>query len=370
MTVIEANPVLGVGLHAIGACFAAFCYTPQKLVKRWSWQTYWIVQASFCWLILPVVVAYLTIPDLMGVLAEAPKSAMLWALFLGMVYGIGGTSFGLAIKHIGLSLTYAIAIGLSCIVGTLVPPLVEGTLGEKLSKAGAHWVIAGIVVGVLGIAISGWAGRQKEKDLEGTAQKGQFNLAKGLAISILAGVISAFYGFAMNAGKPIADVAEKAGADVFSGNVVYIFSNTGAFITTLIYCLYLQNKEKTSKEFTKLPKGEGKASISLNYVMAFLTGCFWYGQFFFYNLGHVRMGDYKFVSWGIHMIMLVLFSTIVGLIFKEWLKCRVRTYVAVGLAFFVLLGSILLIANGNKIAEDADKASKASAAVIPPAKAQ
>src|SRR5580704_11616928 len=202
MNAITPNPLLGVGLHAIGALFAATCYTPQKKVRGWSWQTYWITQASFCWLLLPIIGAWLTIPDLLQVLHEAPSGAMRNSFLLGMAYGIGGTAFGISIRYIGFSLTYAIAVGLSSVLGTLIPPLVNGTLGNVLQKPGASWVIGGIVVGTLGIACTGWAGRMKENDLTARNERGQFSLSKGLLLSLLAGVLSAVYGFALAAGQP------------------------------------------------------------------------------------------------------------------------------------------------------------------------
>src|SRR5512140_2188465 len=128
MTPIAANPLLGVAMHAVGAFFAATCYTPQKQVRGWSWQTYWLSQAALCWFLLPIVGAMLTIPDLAAVLREGPREAMLKSFLLGAAYGIGGTAFGLSIRHIGFSLTYAIAVGLSSVLGTLIPPLVKGTL--------------------------------------------------------------------------------------------------------------------------------------------------------------------------------------------------------------------------------------------------
>jgi L-rhamnose-H+ transport protein len=134
MSPVAANPFLGIAMHAVGATFAATCYTPQKRVTGWSWQTYWLTQASFCWFLLPLLGALLTIPELSAVLREAPRSAMTQSFLLGAAYGIGGTAFGIAIRHIGFSLTYAIAVGLSSVLGTLLPPLVAGTLAATLSK--------------------------------------------------------------------------------------------------------------------------------------------------------------------------------------------------------------------------------------------
>jgi L-rhamnose-H+ transport protein len=348
---IPPNPLLGTAFHSVGAAFAALCYTPQKRVNGWSWQSYWLVQASFCWFLLPILVAWLTIPELGAVLREAPRAAMLTSFVLGAVYGIGGTAFGISIRYIGFSLTYAIAIGLSTVLGTLIPPLLKGTLGTTLSKPGASWIIGGIAVGIIGIAFTGAAGRMKERDLSATANLGGFSLVKGLLLSLLAGALSAIYGLALEKGEPIADVASAHGAGVYRGLVVYIFSNTGAFISTAIYCLWLHRKHKTLGEIVELPVGTEKASLPVNWAMAVLTGCLWYGQFYFYNLGHVRMGDFKFTSWAIHMIMLILFSIVVGVIFREWRGSRITTKTAVGLAFAVLLGAVLMLTYGNHLAE-------------------
>jgi len=351
MGTIASNPLLGVCLHGVGAFFAATCYTPQKRVRRWSWQTYWLVQASFCWFLLPLLGAFLTIPDLLTVLRNAPPQAMLNTFLLGAAYGVGGTAFGISIRYIGFSLTYAIAVGLSSVLGTLVPPLVKGTLAATLSKPGAGWVVAGILVGTIGIGLAGWAGRLKETDLTAQHDRGEFSLSKGLSLSLLAGILSAVYGFALEAGEPIADVASAHGAGVFRGNVVYIFANTGAFCTTAVYCLFLHARQKTLGEMLQLAEGSESARLPVNFILAALTGLFWYGQFFFYNLGHVRMGHYKFTSWAIHMIMLVLFSNFVGLALREWRRCRRATGITIGVGLVVLTGAVLLLTYGNYIGD-------------------
>jgi L-rhamnose-H+ transport protein len=348
MNTVTADALLGVFLHGVGAFFAATCYTPQRRVKRWSWQTYWLTQASFCWFLLPILGAILTIPNLAAVLREAPRDAMLNSFLLGAAYGIGGTAFGISIRYIGFSLTYSIAVGLSAVLGTLIPPMVRGTLTTTLSKPGAGWIIAGIVIGTLGIGFTGLAGRLKELDLASTEKgRNEFNLTKGLLLSLLAGVLSAVYGFALEAGQPIAETAVKHGAGIWQGNVIYIFSNTGAFITTALYCLYLHRKHKTLGELVELPAGSEKASLPLNWVMAIVTGFFWYGQFFFYNLGHVHLGEYKFTSWAIHMIMLVLFSNLVGVALREWRGCRRMTDTTIVFALLVLTAAVLLLTYGN-----------------------
>jgi L-rhamnose-H+ transport protein len=338
----------GVLYHTVGAGSAALCYTPQKKVRGWSWQTYWLAQAFICWFALPIVVAFLTIPDLIKVLQQAPASAMQKSFFLGMAYGIGGTAFGIAIRYVGFSLTYAIAVGISCVLGTLLPPLVNGTLNDVLSSNGAYFIISGIIVGALGIGLCGLAGRYKEKDLEKiTGSKTEFSLAKGLPLCLLAGILSAMYGFSIDQGKPIADIAAAAGAGDFKTNVIYIFSNSGAFVTTLIYCVYLHSRQKTFGEYGA-PVDRG-ASLAVNYTMAILTGVLWYGQFFFYGLGTVRMGKYEFTSWAIHMVLLVLLSAVAGVAMKEWKQCSSRTRIILAIALVVLVIAVLLLTKGNQL---------------------
>jgi L-rhamnose-H+ transport protein len=346
-----SNPLFGILFHGVGALSAAFCYTPQKGVRGWSWQTFWLSQALVCWLVLPVGVAIVTVPELSRVLAEAPRAATLQCFLLGMLYGVGGTAFGVAIRHLGFSLTYAIAIGISCVLGTILPPLFAGQLGELAARTGSIWVFAGILIGCAGIALSGLAGRSKERDLQGDS--GTFNLRKGLPICALAGVLSAVYGFSLAAGQPIADVAARHGAGHFEGNAIYIFSNSGAFLTTCVFCLWLHVREKTFGEFLRPGRGS-EARLLPNVLLAGLTGCLWYGQFFFYGLGHVRMGAFKFSSWGIHMIMLVLFSALVGLIFREWRRCSGRTHRLLLTSLATLILAVLAIAYGSHRGETPD----------------
>ena len=204
---IAADPLLGAGLHAVGATAAALCYTPQQKLRGWSWQTYWLSQALICWLIGPIIGAILTIPDLRRVLAEAPPEAMLVTFLLGVAYGVGGTAFGLAIRHIGYSLTYAIAIGISCVLGTLTGPILKGAMGQIIDQPGSQWVLGGVIIGVLGTLMCGLAGRLKEIELDDDSAQ-SFSLSKGLTLCFVAGILSAVYGIAVNdTGKPIAAVA-------------------------------------------------------------------------------------------------------------------------------------------------------------------
>ncbi|MBS0661847.1 MAG: rhamnose:proton symporter [Verrucomicrobia bacterium] len=342
----EPSPIVGTLFHTVGAASAALCYAPQHYVKNWRWQTYWLIQASGCWLILPWVFAWFTIPDLLPVLHEAPGGAMLKSYLLGVLYGVGGIAFGVAIRYIGYSLTYALAIGVSCVLGTLLPPLLEGTLGTTLGSTAGIYVVAGVLLGGGAMAVTGLAGFRKERELASKVGATAFNPRVGLPIVLLAGVLSAVFSFSLAAGQPVADVAAAHGAGHFQGNVIYLFSNSGAFTTTLCYCLWLIRRDRSLGDFGTA----GDASLARNYACSALTGLLWYLQFFFYGLGHVRMGDFKFSSWAIHMIILILLSCGFGVAIGEWKACRVSTKVMVTSAISLLLGAVALISYGNYLA--------------------
>lgn len=343
----SAAPLAGTLLHAMGAACAALCYAPQRYLHQWSWQTYWLMQAVLCWLVLPWVFAWLTIPALGAVLAEAPGDAMLKSYLLGMLYGVGGISFGLAIRYLGFSLTYALAIGISCVLGTLIPPLFAGQLGQTLSTPAGLIVVGGVLLGGAAMVVTGLAGFRKEKESGADTGGLVFKPRVGLPIVLLAGMLSAVFNFSLQAGQPVAEVAARHGAGHFQGNVIYIFSNGGAFTTTLLYAGWLIFRARSSGEFARTADGTG---LLRNYGLALLTGLLWYLQFFFYGLGHVRMGEFKFSSWAIHMIILILLSCSFGVFIGEWTRCRRATKLMVACSIALLLGAVGLISYGNSLA--------------------
>lgn len=344
----QPNPLLGTGFHAVGAGSAALCYAPQRYLHQWSWQTYWLLQAAGCWLVLPWIFAWFTIPELGAVLAEAPKAAMLKSYLLGVLYGVGGIAFGVAIRYIGYSLTYALAISISCVLGTLIPPLLAGTLGDTLASGPGLLVIAGVLLGGAAMVVTGWAGFRRERESAGDTTRTPFNARLGLPIVVLAGVLSAVFNFSLQAGAPVAEVAARHGAGYFQGNVIYLFSNSGAFTTTLLYAGFLATRAGTWREYLGTADGTG---LVRNYLLSGLTGLLWYLQFFFYGLGHVRMGRFEFSSWAIHMIILILLSCGFGVVIGEWKSARTATRLLVTASIALLLGAVGLISYGNYLAE-------------------
>lgn len=341
---MTSNPILGTIFHAVGGASASSCYLPSQKIRQWSWGSFWLVQSAFAWLIMPLLVGYLTVPDFFLILSQAPASAFWGAFLLGAVYGFGGMSFGFAIQHIGYSLTYSISIGLSAILGTMTPLLIHGQVIEYFIRPGSDIVLIGMIIAIMGIFFVGMAGFRKEKDLGELKKTAHFNMSTGLTLAIIGGLLSAVFNISLETGKPIADMAALHGAGEFEGNAKLIVSTSGCFIVNLIWFLVAGIRNKSLSEFTS------KVPISIrfkNFLWSALAGTLWCGQFFFYGLGHVRMGNFQFISWVLHMSMLIFFSYGVGLLMKEWKQVSKPTYIILIIALVLLLTSSVIISYGS-----------------------
>lgn len=342
----------GIGLHAIGAISSASSIVPGKFIKNWDWDVYWLGFAAVSLLLLPIVIAGLTVPEVQYILLNTDNKTIALTLGLGFIYGFGGYGFGLACRMLGFSLTYAISIGFSATVGTIIPPFVMGgeALDKLLNTAQGTYVFSALAIAIVGMFLVGKAGYGREKHSQEQAagqEKTKDNvLFKGVLIALAAGFLSACYGFALHAGEPMAEMATANGAnELLRINVVFILANGGAFISNLLITLYLIKKKKVFGQFFD----KNNKDLRRNYTLAFIGGAAWYFQFFFYGIAENFMGDFKVASWAIHMIMLIIFAQLWGIYFKEWKTSpnKVKYYLYAGLA--VLTFSVLVVAYGNVI---------------------
>jgi L-rhamnose-H+ transport protein len=348
---ITPNPIVGTGLHAIGGISAASCYLPNTQTKKWSWGTFWLAQALFAWVIMPLVVGWLTVPGFFQILTDAPAKPFWIAFLLGGAYGFGSMSFGKAINHIGYSLTYTLAIGISAVLGTIFPLMIFGGLGDFFTKPGGGIVLTGMILSMLGVIVCGWAGFKKEKDLNATKiGKAGFNMTVGLLLTIVAGVLSGVFNLSLEYGQPIADMAAQNGAGNFEGNAKMVISTSGCFVVNFIWFMVVGLRKGTLKEF--LPQnGLPGITIFRNWLWSALAGTLWTMQFFFYGLGHVKMGNFQFASWVLHMSMLIFFSYIVGVLMKEWKNVKFMTYFLLIVGLLVLVASFCITSYGSYIGE-------------------
>lgn len=187
------NPVLGIVFHWIGGLAAASFYIPYRQVQRWSWETYWLVGGIFSWLLMPTLMAVLLVPNAYDILGQASPTVRFWAYFFGAMWGIGGLTFGLTMRYLGIALGMADALGYTAIFGTLVPPLFHGTLGDTLTSVSGKYVLLGVLVSVLGIVVSGMAGMSKERELTSEQKQlaiTEFRFGKGMLIATFSGIMS------------------------------------------------------------------------------------------------------------------------------------------------------------------------------------
>ena len=294
--------------------------------------------------------AFLTVPNLVTVFKCAPVGSMFACYMFGVLWGVGGLTFGLSMRYLGMSLGYALALGNCAAFGTIIPPIYMGTFGNLIASASGRITLGGVLVSLIGIAICGWAGISKEGELSEDQKKEtikEFNFVKGIWIAFLCGIMSACFAFGIAAGKPVAEQAVELGAvSLFQNSPVFILIMAGGFTTNLIWCMILNLKNNSAKDYLK----SGDASLFLNYFFSGLAGTIWYFQFMFYGMGTTKMGKYDFSSWSIHMAFIIIFSNIWGFIFKEWKGTSIRTLTLIISGIMVLIGSTIIIGLGNYLA--------------------
>jgi len=383
---MAANPALGVVFHWLGGLASGSFYVPYRGVRRWSWETYWLVGGFFSWIIAPWFLGSLMTRDLVAVLSEAPAKTLFWSFFFGLLWGIGGLTFGLTMRFLGLSLGMAVALGLCAAFGTLMPPIFSGVFASQvLGTNSGRVILLGIVVCLLGIAAAGLAGIYKERAMSPEQQKAaiqEFNLRKGLAVATLSGVMSACFAYGLAAGAPIKTLTLKHGTPVlWQGLPVLVVVLIGGFTTNFLWCLALNIRNQTGHQYFTAVAGkysppadetivetaidapsrelvehipDSKSNdvqkpvpMLSNYFFCGLAGTTWYFQFFFYTMGETQMGKYGFSSWTLHMASIIIFSTLWGLGLKEWKGAGVPAMRLLTLALFLLVGSTMIVGYGN-----------------------
>lgn len=382
------NPALGVFFHWLGGLASASFYVPYRGVQRWSWETYWLVGGFFSWIIAPWLIAIFLTRDLVAVLAETPLHTIFWVVLFGLLWGIGGLTFGLTMRYLGLSLGMAVVLGLCAAFGTLMPPIFSGVfVSQVLGTVSGRVILFGVLVCLMGISAAGVAGIYKERTMSPQQKKAaikEFDLKKGLAVATLSGVMSACFAYGLAAGAPIKILTLQHGTPVlWQGLPVLVVVLIGGFTTNFIWCVALNLKNKTGFEYltaapdryktladepiletaidapsrevvTHIPShvaaDSQPAPLLMNYLLCAVAGTTWYFQFFFYTMGETQMGKYGFSSWTLHMASIIIFSTLWGLGFREWSGAGRMAMRFLGLALLLLVGSTLIVGYGNFLA--------------------
>lgn len=364
---MNSNPFLGVVFHWLGGFAAGSFYVPYRRVRGWAWEIYWLVGGFFSWIIAPWVIAWINSRDLLAVIQEAPASSLGWSYFWGVMWGIGGLTFGLSMRYLGLSLGMAVALGYCAVFGTLLPPIFHGEFSSKLLGTDSGIVILlGVGVCIAGIAVAGLAGRSKEREMSDEQKRAsiaEFNFGKGILVATFSGILSACMAYGLDAAKPLAELSARHGTTpLWTGLPKLCVVLLGGFTTNFIWCVILTVKNRTGRQYVSRtaqlqPQGDAgdvetvdRVPLLANYLFSALAGVVWYMQFFFYSMGETQMGEYKFSSWTIHMASIIIFSSLWGIALREWKGSSRSTKNLLAFGLFTLVAATIVIGYGNYIA--------------------
>lgn len=355
--------IFGVFFHFVGGFASGSFYIPYKKVKGWAWESYWIVGGIFSWFIVPPLAAWLTIPGFADIISHTESSVIGWTYLMGLLWGIGGLTYGLGVRYLGVSLGSTIILGLCSVFGALIPSVYydifpkagKDTFSMMLHSSWGQMVLLGILLCVTGIVICGKAGMMKEKELSANGTIAQENkdyrFGLGILVAIVSGVLSACFNFGIEAGKSMADTANQLwqaahpaqGNFLFQNNVTYIVILWGGLTTNFIWCMILNARNKTFGNYT-----DKKTPLLKNYLFAALAGTTWFLQFFFYGMGESKMGNGA-SSWILHMAFIILIANMWGLVLKEWKGVSKKALATVIAGIAVITLSVLVVGYGNSI---------------------
>ena len=334
--------IIGLIIIAIGAMCQSSSYVPINRIKDWSWESYWVVQGVFAWLLLPLLGAMLAVPageSLLGLFASVPSFNLWMTVFFGVLWGIGGLTFGLSMRYLGVALGQSIALGTCAALGTIMGPVLMNVFFPELGalESLTFAVVLGVVVTLVGIAVIGVAGSMKASTLSEEEKKiavRDFNFPKGLAIALLAGFMSGCFNVGLEFGK---DINFGSLTDpMFRTLPATLLVTIGGFFTNAVYCFWQNQRNGTWSDY-------GKAEVwKNNLFFCLLAGALWYSQFFGLSLGRSFFeagGALDTLSFCILMALNVVFSNVWGVLLGEWKGCSKATIAVLVVGIIVLIAS-------------------------------
>jgi L-rhamnose-H+ transport protein len=338
------NIFIGLLFIAIGAFSSGSFAIPFGKIRDWKWETYWLVYSFGAYILFPLAACLIFAPGFINIYKGVPPDILLRVFLLGAVYGIGNLSFGLSLRYLGISLGYALSLGLMLAIGTLIPPLLDGRLKIMIESSGGNLLIAGVLVSCLGIALSGWAGLLKDKiisDADKQKSISEFNMIRGILAAILVGITGSAMSLGFEQGLPLADYAAKSGVDaLFITMPVMLLLLSGTMVTTFVWCIWLGFRNKSLMNYFR---NGSFAKLAFNYSFALLAGLLWFSQFILFGMGKSKMGKFTFTSWGILMALTIVFATLWGLYRKEWKGAPIKIYLLMIISMLIIIGSSFII---------------------------
>ena len=335
---------IGLLLIATGAFSAGSFAIPFGKIKGWRWETYWMIYSFGAYILFPLTACLIFAPEFFRIYKNIPSGILFRVFLLGAVYGVGNLSFGLSLRYLGISLGYAMSLGLMLAIGTLIPPVLDGRLQIMIDSSGGNLLIIGVLVACCGIALSGWAGFIKDKWISETEKQKsttEFHFLKGLVAALLVGITGSAMSLGFEQGRTVAELAENYGVDpLFTSMPVMLLMLSGTFLTTIGWCVFLGTRNKSFNDYTQ---SGSLHTLAFNYIFALSSGFLWFIQFILFGMGKSKMGPFTFTSWGILMGLTIVFATLWGLYRKEWKGVPVKSYVIMAISLLVIIISSYLI---------------------------
>ena len=343
---MDTSPFLGILLYVLGGLSGAVFYLPFKKVKSWAWESYWMIYAIVGLVVVPWVLATIVSPKVLSILGQASWETLFWCYVFGAMWGVGGLTWGLMIRYLGVGLGLAVGCGLCASAGTLIPPLFLGEFGKLVAANWGLVTLAGVGVALVGIVVTGAAGMSKERELSEEQKKAtvaEFDFSKGIVVAIFSGVMSAGMAFGLGAGGEIEKAAVAMNTpEMWKGIPVLVVVLLGGFTVNFLWCLYLNVKNGTGGDYAK-----AAAPLASNLFLAGAAGAIWCSQFALYKVADAKSGDLKFAGWTVLMSSMIIFSSILGILLHEWKGSSPRTKWLLAASLVILVASLVIIGYGN-----------------------
>lgn len=342
---VSANPLMGSLIFALGGLAGAVFAVPFRRIRGVAYESYWLVYALAGLLAFPLVLALATCPGTLKVIAGAGPKTLAQCVGFGALWGLGGLTWGLMIRYLGIGLGLAIGCGLCSATGTLIPPLVTGQAGTLVATAGAKIVLGGVLGSLVGIALVGLAGKFKEGELTEEQKKAavaEFDFRKGMLVALFSGIASAGMNFGLQSGAALEKAAAAAGTPTaWCGMPVLVVVFWGGLAVNVAWCLWQNGRNGTFADYGRMAKTAAPA-------WAALAGVIWACQFACQKIGEPQMGDLKYIGFAVVMGSSIFFSSLLGLLMGEWKGTGAKTKGCLALGILVLLVSFCVISYGSK----------------------
>ena len=346
---MDTSTLLGIGMYVLAGLSGACFYLPFRRVKQWSWESYWLVWAVAGLLLAPWILASIVSPNVLSVLHQVSWETLGWCYLFGAMWGLGGLTWGLMIRYLGVGLGMAVGCGVCASVGTLAPPLFHRQLPSLIAQGGGVATLVGVGIGVLGIVLVGAAGMSKERELSDAQKKAavaEFNFSRGILVAIFSGIISAGIALGLDAGR--VEVGRAAmhtlpyTPEMWRSISVWVVVLSGGFTVNFLWCLFLNFKNRTIGDYAR-----AGAPLVFNLLLSAAAGVIWYSQLALLSIGEAKSGSFAFAGWTVFMCSTMIFSTLLGISMREWKGVSFRTKSLLAASLVVLAASLVTIGYGS-----------------------